>query len=213
MKRGMYLSLVKPGAEEAFERFVAASGPERRRALEGAGVVTFSAFRHDRVVCVYFETTAGRAAFEWEPAAGEWLESWPGVAGARLAVPMIDIFHDGDPVDISSWRGDRQVEKRAGALARLKPDMFASYVFYHFQLQEETPESFNKTYTIGTHESFIFSYCEHPGVVSDIKPKGLLDTSNTPADWHEVMGPHFDRWENAAEGQELWVPMKSLFEF
>lgn len=29
--------------------------------------------------------------------------------------------------------------------ARLKPDMAASYIYYHDQMQEERPESFNKT--------------------------------------------------------------------
>ncbi|WNR42866.1 hypothetical protein [Paenibacillus roseipurpureus] len=43
---------------------------------------------------------------------------------------MPDIFHDGISVDAASWRSGRTVEWRSGSLAKLKPDMVASYVIW-----------------------------------------------------------------------------------
>jgi hypothetical protein len=95
---------------------------------------------------------------------------------------MNDIFHYNQPDIAENWRGDRKVERRLGSLARLKPEMYGSYVFYHYQLQEEKPGSGNKTYIIGSHELYLFSYQELPVSLAEA-PQGLLATHNTPANW------------------------------
>lgn len=210
MKRYMYYSQLKTDALGDFRSALQQDEEQLRTRLESEGVLAFSLFVSDPVLCIYIETAVDEYAWTWPASYGEWLEEWPGVHKHSLSVPMLDIFHDGVPVDPITWRRDRTVDKRIGSMARLKPDMVASYIYYHFQKQEETPDSFNKTYMIGSHGAFLFSYYELPTVVSESKRKGLLSTDNSPSNWHEVMLPHFHTWENAPEGQQLWLQMEQL---
>ncbi|GGD81356.1 hypothetical protein [Paenibacillus nasutitermitis] len=213
MRRQLAYSVLRPGGFAPLQRILQEQGPALRASLEREGVQTFSVFAAEAEVCLYYETAGGDYTFEWGPEADEWLEAWPGKDAGLTAVPMIDIFHDGVPEDPQSWRGGRTVEKRVGSVAMLKPEQFASYVFYHYQLQEEKPEGFNKTYIIGSFGTLLFSYQELPAAVSGTPRKGLLDTSNTPDNWHSTMEPHFVPWENAESGQELWRPMELIFSF
>ncbi|TNJ66141.1 hypothetical protein FE784_12045 [Paenibacillus hemerocallicola] len=125
-------------------------------------------------------------------------------------MPMIDIFHDGIPNDAASWRCNRAVEERIGSIARLKPDWVSSYIYYHYQTQEESPDSFNSTYMIGLLSRLLFSYYELPASVNDPKRIGKLETKLSPGSWHAVMQPHFEPWEGAPEDQCLWSRMELL---
>lgn len=214
MLRGMYHSKLRHGAEEAFRDAIARDGERLRASYEEQGGLTVSVFLADAEVCVYAEAKGETVAWSWPDSYRSMLEEWPGAAGNRLATPLLDIFHDGVPADPVSWRGGRRVDKRAGSMARLKPEMAASYIFYHYQLQEEHPEGFNKTYTIGANGTFLFSYSEYPAAVSEVKPRRSLSTNNTPlAQWHEVMLPHFDPWPGYPEEERLWRPMERIFGF
>ena len=123
-----------------------------------------------------------------------------------------DIFHDDVQTDDVPWRRpDWKPARRAGKLARLKPEMYASYVFLHYQLQEEQPRLFSKYYTIGSFGPYIFSYDELPGIVEPPRA-GRLDTKRTPADWPAAMLPHFEPWgPEVSEGEQLWRETESLF--
>ncbi len=136
-------------------------------------------------------------------------QAWPGKARPRIFVPMTDIFHCQEPgrggIDpVEDWRRKAPVERVGGRLARLNPDKVSSYVFYHYQLQEEKPGSFDKYCLIAVHEELIFFYQEYPAVVEQPPRAGKLSTTNTPDHWHDVMFPHFNLWEDAPSGQEIW---------
>jgi hypothetical protein len=207
----MYYSQLRQGASEAFRAAIRLDQEDLRQRLESERVPTFSVFHCDPFLCVYLESEE-TYEWDWPTVYGEWLERWPGQDKPALSVPMLDIYHDGVPTDAASWRDGRHVERRIGSIARLEPDMAASYIFYHYQLQEEKPESFNKTYIIGAHGPFLFSYHELPATVCESKKQGLLSTNHSPAgqDWHVVMRPHFRTWENVSENEVIWKQMEQL---
>ncbi|WNR42957.1 hypothetical protein [Paenibacillus roseipurpureus] len=206
MDRQMYISYLKNALDENSQLKLIHGIKKASNQWFGEGLLSFSLFLRDRVLCVYVEMVVHNPAFDWAIVVNTDVEPWPYLKGPRYSALMPDIFHDGVPVDPDSWRSGRTIERRSGSLARLKPDMVASYVFYHYQAQEEKPEHFNKTYVIGLHGTWIFSYGESPAVVSENKPLGKLATRQTPDNWHEVMDPHFDKWPNDV----IWSPMQHL---
>lgn len=210
MQRHLSFSQLKVGKEESFRTAVRQDHEHLKSYLQNEKVLSAVLFLSGRYLCLYMETDTGGYNWDWPVSYAPWLEAWPSERGNRLSVPMQDIFHDGVPTDPESWRGSRQVDDRIGCIARLKPDMAASYIYYHYQMQEERPENFNKTYIIGAHGTFLFSYREHPAVVSEIKRAGKLCSHNTPANWQEVMEPHFERWTDVADNEKLWRSMERL---
>jgi hypothetical protein len=132
------------------------------------------------------------------------LESWPGAATPRTFAPMLDIFHWQEPADVEHWRRKAPIERISGRLARLNPARASSYIFYHYQLQEERPGSVDKYGLISLHENLIFFYQELPAIVEEPAIKGKLTTTNTPDHWHDVMFPHFILWDDVVPGQEIW---------
>ncbi|MCB0062225.1 MAG: hypothetical protein KDE19_08925, partial [Caldilineaceae bacterium] len=145
-----------------------------------------------------------------------WLEPWPGASTPRHFVPMMDIFHylapenlHGDPVAV--WRRKAPVQQAWGRLARLQPAMVSSYIFYHYQMQEEKPGVGDQYGIISLHEDLIFFYQERPAVVRPAENPGKLQTTNTPNHWHDVMFPHFHLWEDAPAGQEIWREIETVY--
>ena len=132
------------------------------------------------------------------------LIDWPGGAAPRQCVPMADIYHYLAPQSLEDWRRKQPIDRISGKLARLKPDMISSYIFYHYQFQEEQPGSFAKYGIISLHEDLIFFYQEMPYIVEEPRRTGKLRTANTPDHWQEVMFPHFALWEDVLSGQEIW---------
>ncbi len=124
--------------------------------------------------------------------------------GERWALPLLDVFHDGSPEDSDVWRSvDDIPAQRIGSLARLKPETYSRYVFYHYQRQAELPQSFNRRYIIGAHDATIFSYQELPAKTTP-PPPPTLPTHNTPPNWQTVMEEHFVHWPDAPMGQHAW---------
>ena len=82
--------------------------------------------------------------------------------------------------------------KRAYAkVNRLKAEMVSSYIFYHYQYQEEKPGDWAKYASIYLHENLMFFYLEDPDSPETPPYTGRLDTSNTPGKWTELMNQHF----------------------
>ncbi|WP_082600935.1 hypothetical protein [Agromyces sp. Root81] len=179
------------------------------------GMHDVAVYTLDTHVCLYAETAGGAArAWDWPAEIAELFERWPSPDSAdlRCAVPMLDVFHDGVPIDAESWRGDREVADRVGSLTFLKPEMFASYVFHHFQRQEELPESFNRTYMIGSLGTLLFSYSESPATAANVDAPARAG-QRTPTDWHAVMQPHFDLTHgrpDAPADEPIWRRMHRL---
>lgn len=173
-------------------------------------LLTVSLFQWNRHLIAYWESVDQRQSAETffgEPF--DLLEAWPGMAQPRAFVPMMDIFHYQEPgrggLDpLEDWRRKTPVTRVGGRLARLKPEMVSSYIFYHYQLQEERPGRVDKYGLITLHEDLIFFYQEYPPVVEEPRRAGKLSTANTPDHWHDVMFPHFSLWNDAPAGQEIW---------
>lgn len=221
MKRLLYYSQLRCESGSEFRLAVDADMDTLRGGWTEQGLSEVSIFVLDLFVFVYAEAISNSEQIQWN-----WpqhyslmLEIWPpdplnndnqAEAICRLAVPLIDVFHDGVPSNPASWRGDRQIDERIGSIARLKTEKVSSYIFYHYQKQEESTTSFNQTYMIGALGTWLFSYHELPGLLSEQKPQGLLNTQQSPVNWHEVMLPHFEPWEDAAEGPVLWRRMERI---
>ena len=136
--------------------------------------------------------------------AREFLKPWPGEESDRYFVPMMDIFHYNKPLSKEHWERKQKVDYRHVRVARLKPEMVSSYIFYHYQYQEESPGDGDKYGIIGIHENMLCFYLEHPTVKEASLYKGKLETNNTPEDWISLMLPHFILWEDAKEDQQIW---------
>lgn len=210
MHRRIYRSQLKHGAMEDFTTYLDDHRRELKYSLQSQGIVTCSIFSYKHMLCIYVEALDGVSEFRWGSPYLDWLEPWPGGDEPCHVVRMVDIFHDGVPENFESWRSNRRVDNRVGSLARLNPQLVSSYIFYHYQKQEEQPESFNKTYIIGLHEQFIFSYKENPAVISNPRPRGSLNSNRTPLHWQDVMEPHFLPWEDEEDGC-CWRKMEELF--
>ncbi|MFS0725144.1 hypothetical protein [Paenibacillus sp. 1P07SE] len=204
MIRIMLLSYLKRGLEESEHPvLVRELGDQQARAGQ-AGIAAYSAFLYGRYLCVYLEADRLHAPFDWDGPLAERLSVWPSLEGSRYSVRMTDIFHDGVPLDRRSWHEGRRIQQRAGSILRLKPEMAASYIFYHYQLQEEEPQRFNKTYLIGYYDNLIFSYQELPAAIDELKPSGALQTRNSPHhEWQERMTLHFQPWENGSHWESM----------
>lgn len=213
MKRHLLYAQLQKAVSDGFHSVIDQDGELLKNKLESEGVLTFSLFKCGFRLGIYMESVDNGYEWDWPSSYQNYLEEWPGEKESRFSVPMIDIYHDGVSSDPASWRGDRLIEKRVGSFAKLKPEMAASYIFYHYQMQEEKPESFNKTYTIGLWGSLLFSYYEWPASLGEAKPMGLLSTNNTPENWHAVMQPHFLPWEHAVNDQEYWQSAEFIYGF
>ena len=134
--------------------------------------------------------------------------------GPTLAQPLLDVFHDGSPSDGTPWRVPGQpITQRIGSLARLLPETYSRYVFYHYQRQAEQPQSFNQRYIIGAHDRTLFSYQELPAVTQTPRPAPTLPTHHTPADWQAVMQPHFEPWTDTDADERLWRVLPCLWSY
>ena len=215
MKRSLYRAQVEDGNKELFVVVLEEARQAWRRELMRQGALACSLFAKDESLFLYLESEGECFKWEWPDACKEMLETWPGDSGVRrYAVPMLDIYHDGEPEPSSARRDGQTACERIGSLARLRPEMYGSYIFYHFALQEEKPGSFNPTYMIGAHETLIFSYQERPAPVGGtVAPRRTWPAAVAPANWHEIMLPHFIPWSDGEQGPVLWEPMNTLFTF
>lgn len=211
MKRAIYMSQLKADGDGLLRRLPAESAT-LTEALRAETVLTTAWFRHDRWLFGYFEAANDDWSFVWPERYTEYLETWPGGSALSHATPMLDIFHDQSPRDAASWRSGHTPERRLGSLARLKPEWYASYVYYHYQLQEERPGHFNKYYTIGACGRLLFSYSEQPAVIGGAPP-GKLATAGTPDDWHGTMQPHFETWPDAQGNSTYWLALGAVYSF
>jgi hypothetical protein len=145
------------------------------------------------------------------PELAPFLEEWPGEAVPRTWIPLIDVFHFNAPASPEHWLRKGSVERRVGRIAHLKPEMAASYVYYHYQLQEEWAFHGPKYEIIGLHENLLFGYQEFPAVVEQpVLPK-KLQTAGTPNNWGDArMDLHFQPWP---DGHLYFKPIETIFTY
>lgn len=206
--RSLYRAQAKPGQEEAAVEALRRRVAAFPVALAPGALLTVALFRFAREFFAYWESIAQPVtpdALFGDCAAT--LEAWPGAPTPRSFVPMLDIYHCQTPADVEHWRRRSPIARVSGRLARLNPDWASSYIFYHYQFQEERPGSIDKYALIGLHETVIFFYQEFPAVVEPPRIPGKLTTTHTPDQWHEVMFPHFHRWEDTPPDHAIWRPL------
>lgn len=116
---------------------------------------------------------------------------------------MSEIFHYSAPQSDEDWER-KQPKTPVLKINYLRPGKISSYIYYHFQYQEEFPCSGDKYGIIFHSDKLLVMYLEEP-CESATPYKGLLSTKNTPIDnWGNLMNEHFDSDFGG------WTPMKHI---
>ena len=173
-------------------------------------VMAASLFRWDQRLFLYLETVGDDPLVDSLTAAlTSGLLSWPGEQLCRHWVLMTDIYHYHRCLGADQWRRQTRPDKHTGRVLRLRPEMASSYIFLHYQLQEERPARGDKYGLISLHDDIMFFYGEEPTIVEPPRYEGQLSTQNTPEDWHTLMEPHFLPWDDAGE-EPFWRSIECL---
>lgn len=211
MKRLIYRAQIKDGLEEAAKNILK-SEQKAQKLVEMQKIMTIAAYYWEKNIFLYYECLE-EAIFP-EDIFGEideYLVDWPGQANIRKWIPMIDVFHFNAPISAEHWTRKEPVELRKGRVAHLKPEMMSSYIYYHYQLQEERAFLGGKYDIIGIHENLLFGYQEFPGVVEMPLATKKLNTSGTPENWNDSrMDLHFQPWE---DGYLYFKEIERVFEY
>ncbi|WP_426451411.1 hypothetical protein ACP26L_04695 [Paenibacillus sp. S-38] len=211
MKRRIYKGQLAKGREsEGLASLRESNGAHRL--VSGGTLMTAAAFHWEGSVYLYYECTAEDVApEELAGEAGRDLMDWPGGGEPRKWVPMIDVFHFNEPVSRDHWLRKTPVEQRVGRVAHLRPEMMSSYIYYHYQLQEERAFLGNKYEIIAMHENQLFGYQEFPKVVEEPLSPRKLQTSGTPENWEDSrMDLHFQPWP---DGHLYFKPIETVFAY
>jgi L-rhamnose mutarotase len=184
-----------------------------RSTLKTSGVHFAKLFSFENQLFIYLESESLISHLSLGGHFDAHLESWPGLEAPRKWVEMLDIFHDSKPRGDEPWRDFSASRKSIGSIIYLRPEKYASYVFYHFQLQEEGIKKFNKYYLIGAHETCLFSYQEQPAVIDTRHEDRVLNTNLSPDNWAELMGEHFQPWPEGLNIADPWKVMEEVFSF
>lgn len=207
--RKMARGHLRVGGEESALRMLREAAGPRRLTAEGR-LLTAAGYRWEGRLFLYYECIGEEIEADGLfPELAGLLAPWPGEEQARNWVPMADVFHFNEPASLDHWLRKAPVDKRAGRVARLKPEMAASYIYYHYQLQEERAFPGPKFEIIGLHENVLFGYQEFPAVVERPEVPGRLRTSGTPVPWTDSrMDLHFQPWP---DGHLYFKPAETLF--
>ena len=169
--------------------------PRKVELVEGTADYCALAFDENRV---YLYVESNDSAVQPENLVrGEFIQYPNGKEWERTS----EIFHYSVPVSQEQWR--RKVDKTPRIrLNRLKPEKIASYIFYHFQLQEENLGWNDRYGNIYLWGDVLIFYDELPQEDETEKMQGQLTTQNSPKKiWAELMNEHF---------QERWRPIEIL---
>jgi hypothetical protein len=197
LKRLIFRAQFKDGQEAAaLENMI--KEEKAKEIVNSGSVMTIAAFKWEKNIFLYYECIDGEVKpEEIFSSLHIFLEDWPGKNENRNWIPMIDVFHFNEPVSMEHWKRKDIVEKRAGRIAHLKPEMMASYIYYHYQLQEERAFFGPKYEIIAMHENLLFGYQEFPAIVEEPAAPKKLNTSVTPINWTDSrMDLHFQPWED-----------------
>lgn len=183
-----------------------------KRLVEQGKLMTAGCFKWESQLFLYYECVHEQIEpEELVPDLSVFLEDWPGQLKPRKWIPMIDVFHFNEPVSSEHWQRKEAVERRVGRVAHLKPEKAASYIYYHYQLQEEQAFFGPKYEIIAMHENLLFGYQEFPAVIEKPAASGKLNTAGTPVKWEDSrMDLHFQPWE---DGHLFFKTIDTLFAY
>ncbi|MGO4110449.1 hypothetical protein [Paenibacillus sp. YAF4_2] len=211
IERFMYRAVWKE--EQAAEGLQALKLDNQAISLMKQGrLMTAAAFHWNNNVFLYYECMDGPILpEELASAAMSYLKDWPGQEEPRQWIRMVDVFHFNEPAGVEHWQRKHQVERRVGRVAHLKPEMVSSYIYYHYQLQEERAFFGPKYEIIGMHENLLFGYQEFPNVTEEPVVPGRLRTKGTPGNWSDSrMDLHFQPWE---DGHLYFKPIEQIYAY
>jgi hypothetical protein len=175
-------------------------------------LMTLSLFKWKDNFFVYYETLDSEILPDILFPKGEtYLQALPGENEKRYWIPMMDIYHCAEPISREHWRRKQPVEKTYAKVIRLKPEMVASYIFYHYQFQEEKPGDWSKYPIIFINENLLFFYLETPDYPEEQPYKGKLNTTNSPGNWGELMSLHFAKWEEPQDFEIEWKEIEQIY--
>jgi len=211
--RHQFKAKIQDGSLEVFAKLLREKDGEINSQLARLNVGFFKLFQFNDLLFIYLESESLLSEFDFPPSFDGMLMDWPGESGNRKFVSMLDIFHDAIPRSDSVWRDSGSSRESLGSIVYLRPEKYCSYVFYHFQLQEEGIRKFNKHYVIGAHENLLFSYQELPAVIDSTNHDRVLDTNVSPENWAELMGEHFRPWPEGLDIEKPWKSMNEIFSY
>ena len=103
-----------------------------------------------------------------------------------------EIFHYSVPVSAEQWRRKLSDKKVTCMFTHLKPEKIASYIFYHFQGQEERLITDQRYGMIFIFYNMLIFYNESPQEEETEFIPGILNTKNSPMEqWGKLMNEHF----------------------
>ena len=104
-----------------------------------------------------------------------------------------EIFHYSKPMRPEQWKRKLENKEPFVRLGRLLPDKISSYIYYHYQLQEELPGDGNRYGVIYLYRDFLIFYSENPNEPETEPHAPGLPTHDSPRKiWGEIMQPHFN---------------------
>ena len=204
---------IHKGSVDAFSQILKEEKDQIEASLSATGINLFKLFRFDNLLFVYAESADSVLSLALPTKVTTALIDSPGDFGDQKFVPMLDIFHDAIPRDNVVWRDPAKQVQSLGSIVYLRPEKYCSYVFYHFQLQEEGLRKFNKHYIIGVLENCLFSYQELPAVIDATNHDRVLHTNVSPENWVELMGEHFQPWPEGLDIEKPWKEMEEIFSY
>ncbi len=206
VQRLVFRGQMHPGREKTLQAALPNLQTTLAQRVAADDILTLSLFTWHQQIFLYYECPG--APIAPIDLVGD-INSTLAPSASRIWAPMMDIFHFNRPQSLEHWRRDLPPEACTARVVYLRPEMVSSYIFLHYQMQEEKPGGGDKYGQISLHENLLFFYLEQPATNEDAQHKGQLKTKQTPPNWHEVMFPHFQPWGDT-EGEELWRPIELL---
>lgn len=189
--RFAYRGQVKQDCLEEWKQYICENKAVFAKVASQKNMTAWSIHMSEEQVFMYYECTdiPVTPAELFPEESCRMLETFAGEKKPRCFVQMYDIFHANVPRSQEHW------ERKPGAvphgrILRLKPEMVSSYIFYHYQLQEERLGTADKHEVIYLHENMMFFYAEKNDEKEGLL-EGKLSTHNTPDNWGALMQPHF----------------------
>ena len=175
-------------------------------AIEGLAPHLESLLKEDKLFsATAFEYDAGNLFFYWEcpwtgdlgiedvfPGLSPYLYPWPGEAEPVYYRPLLECYHSYAPApdEEPAWKRTAHAEPR-GMMSVMVPELMSSYIFWHYQSQEERPGDNGMDLTIWFDGNLAILYTEPPKRrIANPRP-GKLSTNHTPDDWNDYIDLDF----------------------
>jgi len=219
IKRQQFRAIVQAGAVEQVQDLMKKEEDAINNLAKQNGISFLRIYNFGEQLFLYLEGASLIKSVPLPQNINNLLQDWPAtkdfdnIKDSVKWSEMLDIFHDAMPRNGIKWRDSDNIRTSVGSIIYLRPEKYASYVYYHFQLQEEGLKKFNKYFIIGAHENCLFSYYEIPAVIDPWNEDRLLRSNNSPDNWAELMGEHFQPWAEGLKIDDPWRVMQEVFSF